>query len=668
MISSQRDFGSIPKGYKTVFLRPQGRGAGLAVCLIVKTSKADEPTGLLLRETIDASIYLGCLVDCSGNPKSWVEIWVQNLERVASSFRAQLEPMTNHLMDQRWAARVDLFRILDPGGLIEIGWENENPAPQYINAADRSLGVLTDPSTNQPLKLCRDEAALAAAGLPSYVSSLHRYVWNGGSLDPLAQVEESKLPPEQSLPAEHPVFVAVTMDAPIPKGVVLARDLPGGKNGINLGAGLILVRLLKPLKIGDFADVVGGKPWSGFNDFFPGPIYKELVDADRVAQGGGHLFNGRGGRAGRLLEIFHLKLNLILQTLTETSSAIRFLQLPFLNLTADSFDVSISETGTGLPYFWTAKVGLIESASAIPLNLPTSSSRYFLPSELPGPSIFRPQSLSLPARGQATLRLRRILPPTPDGVIIEATIATDERLNLSASDLIHVQVTLPPGRIDLYGHVDQSQALARGETRFRTLPQNLSSNSIGAIERATGVPISNATFEVLPLLSSPCDLYALAVLAIRILLVDEENTLPVVVDEMLSLARQVAAEFDPTIVFSIRLKSIVESDPRWPESFSPKRLTRDPETRTIAAQVIPIDIWWDLLGIIIRLFPGTGPDSFCRDLGDAPSLALERIFEGPINAFELLQLRTRSLVVTDWNQNVEVHDAIYDLIAKYGKV
>jgi hypothetical protein len=72
------------------------------------------------------------------------------------------------------------------------------------------------------------------------------------------------------------------------------------------------------------------------------------------------------------------------------------------------------------------------------------------------------------------------------------------------------------------------------------------------------------------------------------------------------------------------------------------------------------------LGLVLRLFPGTGPDSFCRDLGDAPSLALDRIFEAPIDAFEQLQLRTRSLVVTDWNQNIEIHDAIYDLISKYG--
>ena len=68
--------------------------------------------------------------------------------------------------------------------------------------------------------------------------------------------------------------------------------------------------------------------------------------------------------------------------------------------------------------------------------------------------------------------------------------------------------------------------------------------------------------------------------------------------------------------------------------------------------------------MIVRLFPGIGPDSFCKDFGDAPSSSLEQIFVEPITQINLLQLRSRSLVVADWNQNLEIHDAIYEIIAK----
>ena len=173
-------------------------------------------------------------------------------------------------------------------------------------------------------------------------------------------------------------------------------------------------------------------------------------------------------------------------------------------------------------------------------------------------------------------------------------------------------------RIDLYGRVDESEALAKGETRFRTIPQMLSEPVKNALEELAGAPIGNASFEILPLLTSPCDMYALGVLAIRILLVDDENTLAIALDEMLSLAREVAIEHQPDVAIGKRLQAIVERDRRWETSLGPHRLVRDDGIRQAAARIIPADLWWETIGVIIRLFPGIGPDSFCRDLGDAP--------------------------------------------------
>ena len=96
-----------------------------------------------------------------------------------------------------------------------------------------------------------------------------------------------------------------------------------------------------------------------------------------------------------MLEVFHLKLNLILQTLEETRSAIRFQQLPFLLLGAESFRLQLFELGTGLPLFWSAQVDLAESNCALAISVAASDARYFIPPELAGPSIYRPQTRSL---------------------------------------------------------------------------------------------------------------------------------------------------------------------------------------------------------------------------------------------------------------------------------
>jgi hypothetical protein len=649
MISLQFDKTQPLEGYRGVSLWAEGGEAPISICLFVRTIPSESPPFILLRETVDASIYLGCIGDRAGHPKAWLEIWVQNVDRVAFSFRAQLESLTNSILDRRWSERAAMFRMLKRGTIIETGAEFRHPVPALIDGKEGDVVHPVEPGTQRAFVLCEDEKALELAGLPSYASSLHRYLWNGPEL-------------------EEPVFVAVTSGAPLAPGVQQATDVFKGLYPFNPGGGLLLVRPLAPLALTEFADILSGKPWSGFQcgkeALRPGAAYAKLEDTEEIRYRGVHLFSGRAGKAGRLLEVFHLKLNLILQALEETRAAIRVQQLPFLMLGAESFRLQLFEIGTGLPLFWSAHVDLSESDCAVAISVGCSDVRYFIPPELPGPSIYRPQTRSLPARGSATVRIRKVFSPTSQGTSLEATLATDERLDVTASDLIHVRLPVVGARVDLYGRVDESDALAKGETRFRTLPQLISEPIRSTLEELAGAPIGNASFEILPLLTSPCDMYALGVLAIRVLLVDDENTLAMAVDEMLSLAREVANEHKPEIALAKRLQTIIERDRRWAASLGPHRLVREDGIRQAAARILPADLWWETIGLIIRLFPGIGPDSFCRDLGDAPSSALDQIFDDAISRINLLLLRSRSLVVADWNQNLEIHDAIYEVVAK----
>jgi hypothetical protein len=640
---------SFPEGYRALALHPEDRNAPLSICLLTPSAAGTGSPFILLRETTDASIYLGCLVDCTGDPKGWLEIWVQNVDRMAQSFRAQVEAVSNSLIDRRWSERLAVFRRLDRSALIETGWETIHPHPTFVDANAGAIVHPLEPFTNRPFVLCTEDSALASAGLPPYGSSLHRYLWDGG---------------------ETPVFVATTNGAPTPAGVQSGPEAFPNLAPFNPGGGFLLVRTFSPLKLAEFADLLAGKSWPGFScgraSFHLSGAYSQLGDAETLVQRGAHLFAGRNGGAGQLQEVFHLKMNLILQALKQTREAIRSQQLPILNLSAESFRVRLSETGTGLPYFWTACVELVESSAGMPLPIATSESRYFIPPAIPGPSIYRPQTLRVLTHGEGTLRIREVLPPVPEGTCIEATLATDERLEISGSDLIHVRLALPIGRVDLYGHADESHALAQGETRIRTLPQKLNEEVLTALAQAVGTPVPTAHFEILPLLASPYDMYAAAVLAARILFVDKENTLAIAVDELLSLAHQVSTQYIAESPFAVRLRAIIDEDPRWGLSLGPHRLTSHSGMREMAGEVVPIELWWETVGIILRLFPGVGPDSFCRDFGDAPALALDGIFDRPLAELELLQLRSRSLVVNDWDQNVEIRDAIGAVMAKQG--
>jgi hypothetical protein len=641
---------AIPDGYSPLPLYLEDGDAPLNICLLSRSAPTLEAPFLLLGETIDASIYLGCLTDKSRDPKAWLEIWVQNVDSMAESFRARVEAVSNSLMDRRWSERLATFLKLDRSAIIQTGWETVHPPPSFIDTKAGRLIHPVEPLTNRPFTLCTEDAALVSAGLPAYTSSLQRYLWNGPGI-------------------ETPVFVATTNGAPAPTGVKTASELFPSLFPFNPNGGFLLVRSFCPLKLVNFADLLGGRSWPGFASsgvsFDFGGAYSQLGDADTLIQRGAHLFAGRDGGAGQLREVFHLKVNLILQCLSQTRDAVRSLQLPLLNLGADSFRVGLSQTGTGLPFFWTARVELTESSAAVALPIATSQSRYFIPPAVLGPSIYRPQNLSALSQGEGIFRIRKVLPPVPEGSCIEATLATDERLQIAGNDLIHIRLGLPIGRVDLYGYADESQAFARGETRIRTLPQKLSNDVLDALDQASGTPVRNARFEVLPMLASPCDLYAVGVLSARILLADEENTLPIAVDQLLSLGHELATKHVGETPFAVRLRALINEDPRWSLALGPHRLTARPEMREVASRVIPTELWWETLGIILRLFPGACPDSFCRDFGDAPSLALDAIFEKPLAELDLIQLRTRSLVVTDWDQNNEILEAIDAVMAKH---
>ncbi len=81
-------------------------------------------------------------------------------------------------------------------------------------------------------------------------------------------------------------------------------------------------------------------------------------------------------------------------------------------------------------------------------------------------------------------------------------------------------------------------------------------------------------------------------------------------------------------------------------------------------ELLPANLWYDTLGVIVSLFPVVGPDSICKDYGDVPSLALETVFNRPLEELELLLVRSRSLIVIDWKFNREIHSAINEYLAQ----
>jgi hypothetical protein len=637
------------KGYHAVPISEADKESALRLCAVVR--EAPDPVAgifVLLRDTTEESIFLGCLLDKGGHVHLWVELWIQNINNLEPNIQTHYETFSNHALDERWKRRAAFFARQDRSSKIEIGSETVHPLPIYFDLAVSEPINPKDKTSSELWELCLDDALLEANGLPRYSASLTRYLYVSG--------------------ASKPVFLPMTTGSLQNESTQESAEVLGPVIPLNADGGLMMAQKFSPLSLESYVDLLGGQAWKGIEEgnkvFKLDGVYRTLQNSDLIQQGGAHLFSGKRGRAGRLIEVFYLKLNLLLQVFQLVRDFVRDEQLPFLNLSADSFRVSLADTGTNLPFLWSAKVRLAALGSAFPLPIEFGEARYFIAPGLTHTSIYRPVTPSLPVSTMGAVRIRKILAQKDGTIVLEGTISTQERIDISQTDLLWIQLTLSCGRVVFYANL--TEGLAQGERRFRTIPQKVPEHVGLAARSAEGVRFPNVPFETLPMRSSPADLYALAVIAVRILLVNDETTLAIALDEIQSLAQTVADKDAKDVELSTRLREVTSADTRWSASLGPHRLLNAQAlTQEQALTYLPDSLWWDTIAMLIRCFPGATPDSYAADLGDAPPLALDAVFESPIAALEKLSLHARSLLFMDWKYNSEIIAVIQTVMQQH---
>jgi hypothetical protein len=644
---------ALPEGYFPVPLFPEPAASVALRIAIVARKTPDTVAGhfVILRTLLDAVVYLGCLIDAGGRVHGYVEIWTQSLEGVAASPAAAREALSNRILDERWAKLFKAYDALDgqtPSAVIRTGFETAHPAPLLYDADKKETLYPVDAFSNTPWKLCTDDALLTSKGLPPYSSSLHRYL----CADPKSPL------------------IPVTPDAPAPAGTAPFTEITGPKGNLKMihAGGLLLVRRYAPIALEAIFDLLSGGAWDGIlagrTAVHLNKLNEALEEKSGTDMADGRLFLGKHGKWGRLVETFHLKLRLLADCLEHVRLFTAQTQRPLLNLTAQSFQVDVGAAQAhALPFLWTSAASLVDPGDAVTLKVEGAEAQYFIRAGNSPGNVYQPESVSKPANGRGILRIRKTMAEA-SGMILEGTFSTQDRLGAGGSagesdptrnDLMWLRVPIGSQRVDLFGHIEKDSALAKGEWRFRTERQRLPEALLAQVKAAEGVPIPETLFEVIPLLSSPCDMYSLAVLAVRALLVDADTTHAIATDELISLARQVALEARADTRLGARIETIFNADSRWLNSLGPHRLTRETLTPQEAFDLVPSNLWFDTLGLLVQMLPGIGPDSFCRDYGDAPRGGLHKVYLDAQNVLDTLLVRTRSLIVIDWRFNREIH-------------
>jgi hypothetical protein len=518
--------------------------------------------------------------------------------------------------------------------------------PLVLDLESGQLVPLPGSELQEEWTLCRDEAVLAAQSLPGYTTSMSRFLY-----DP-AQGENSDF-----LLVSGPQVQNERVFLPQDRVALTERYVP-----FNLEAGHYAIRRLAALDLAEFKDLLGGKKWDGLdqakNSFLPGGLHQTLQDMEQLRDRGEHLFRSGEGLAGRMSEAFFLKLSLWQELIRLVQVAVAKFQVPFFSLTPASFRVRLAGISPHLPWLWAFQTELLDIPDSIVLPVNTEETRFFKALLTDGLSVYRPQAMTDSIRSQGMLRIRQVRDSGKGEVILEGTLATGERLHTEVSDLVHITVPLGEKSCSVYAEVSPKDGLAEGEVRFTTLAQSIDPETRKALESSQGVPLPRTPFEIMPVLRTPCDLYSLAVIGVELLLVDGGNTLPIALDEALSLARQTGVEWKAEESLESRMAKIFEADPRWRTNLGPHRLLPEEIEEEEGTQLIPLSLWIRFLAVLIRCFPGMGPDSYQNDFGAASPFALETAFKGPSADLEILRKHARSLIVQDWSYNQEISSVI----------
>ncbi|HEX3625672.1 MAG TPA: hypothetical protein VH280_09620 [Verrucomicrobiae bacterium] len=627
----------------------------LLICVLAQSggggnanaNAADNPF-VLLREVPGVRIYLGAICDALGNIREWIEVQVQavDVKQLEQSGRDEL--ITNAFFDSQWRLDSAVWRKQLPESVVATRMEDENPAPILVK---RSAQAPFAPVEILPWRVCKDDAVLKANGLPGYSTSPFRYLFQ-------PELKDAK------------TFIATTADAPSTPSVEGLDQLKAapGVAVFNPGGGFVRIVRHSPMEVESYLQILEGRAWNEANAettaFSPNSVYAELKEWSANQKGLPFLLHGKASAAEHLNEIFLLKLQLFHDLVKQVRGFVKVHQVPLLNLSPASFRVYVSRTGDLFPGLWSAESQLVKTGQAYPLQIQSTEHKYFIRLGKNEPTPFFPGSIGANTSGIASAQVREVQ-MSGDRVVLEGTLVAEDFLAADPHDLLWFKLPLGEERLELYGHLHKSEAGPR-EARFRTLPAVLSEAVVAKLKGSAGVRFSKAPYEIRPLLSSPGDLFSLGVMGVRILLANNMKNLPVLLDEVLSLARRINDIAGEPQKRMAELQKLIQTDPRLYDMAGPGALVESGYTSKEAWAAIHGQTWLETISLLLRFFPDTGANAFCKSLGDVSPVALETVFDPALQNLEVLVLRLRSLFTPVFSGNEEIASVIAEQISKMG--
>lgn len=639
-------------------LFPEFKSSPAAIALAIRPEA--EPGGswfVPLHEVPDGVAFLGALVDAQGRRRVWLEIWVQTVGRSAWRPIVADASWNNAALDQRWRNRMETLDRLMPDDVWLGPWSSQPQPPLVLLTSEMKFSRVIPPGADEQVhwRLCTDDNALRTAGLPEYSRTSHRYLYLSGS------------------PA--PPFIPITPGSPQPVRVGFANAQHGFGEGIplfNFEGGLLFVRTFAPLSLAEFKRVLDGYSYegtgSGKDKLFLSPSFAFLGSRSPQLPESGLIFTGHQGVSNRQLECFLLKLMLLREVIATVAAVTRREQRPFLDLGAEDFRISLQPSAIGLPFWWSFRVHLVRTSDAMALPVAENALHVFRSPRQQTDSPYRAPAVVEIRTGVCQLRIREVVvddrgqvTAALTKVTLTGTLSDFEGSPLVTEQLLELGLLVGGVRHTFLARPLAGENLAMGEVRFETIPLSIRRDAATTLLGQRGPWPERVTYRLTPLLSSPADLWSLAVMGIELLLDTRKVPLQIARDECLSLAAEIArSSVNARAPLAHRRAEIIERYPAFQQHLGPQNLNRESSTDT-AGSLVPEDLWWSAFDILVKMLPGPGRDAWAAHLGDVNPQAIDGCYTEVLSNLGNLCEQIKAILFGDLPSNQEVLSIIADL-------
>ncbi|MCM3876430.1 MAG: hypothetical protein NEA02_08430 [Thermoanaerobaculia bacterium] len=638
-----------PGGFETARLLPStGANApfGLHVVLDAPDPGGARSPWVRLSEADDfARVYLAAV---KGDENTLLELCA--LKLMPDAWPEGATPaalgVTNRDLEDRWErenARLLQLRTLSQHfpRLVRVddsaGELARRLPPLLYSYPGRSFFVPPCPRCRNPLSLCRDETWLAGAGLPSFVTTLDRFLWcescARGPEAPTVYTTSRIGAPRATVRSATDLLddlsralreVWTEEEATALVGAETARaarssrtakagaSVPDLFTPLTLYGSPFLLTVAAPLDLEALADALGGRPWEELpapsprtGGAFP-PRWAWLVRPPAPTR---RLLFPSESSGLDAAEIFFLKLTAFRQILEGLIDYYRSTGRPHLDLHPRHLLFDLSGAGDGLPVFWTFQAQIHGLAAAgVPLPAPGSPTVV-----LPGQGL--PVPYAAPEVQEFRLAGYRPCEFAFTDVDEEGTAARRFRLRGRLSDPYGLYPTPRPRDTIFLSLPDPALGFGFTGLAVRAKPGDIHSDEavlasdlveleesgLRRLRLAVGTKLPGARYRVFPDFGTPTDLHALGVSLLRLLLRNDEQDLAAVLKATDRLGREVAA-WAPESRRDVTLASLLKRAPDAAPAFSKTQVLwgRD-DRRGGRPNAVPDGLWERALLLALRL-------------------------------------------------------------------